>query len=77
MLGGELQKTIVIGIGSAKNSQSVQVALTVRRLFEFKLDDGNNVNSDLTFDRLDDSLGHVKDNLVLSCNYCNCCKIKY
>ena len=48
-----------------------------QKSFEFKLDDDNFVNSDLTFDRLDDSLGHTKDNLVLSCKHCNCCKIKY
>ena len=48
-----------------------------QKSFEFKLDDENYVNSDLTFDRLDDNLGHVKDNLVLSCKYCNFCKIKY
>ena len=48
-----------------------------QKSFEFKLDDENFVNSDLTFDRLDDSLGHTEDNLVLSCKHCNCCKIKY
>jgi hypothetical protein len=26
---------------------------------------------------LDDSICHSKSNLVLSCWYCNCCKIKY
>jgi hypothetical protein len=27
-----------------------------------------------TFDRLDSSKSHTKDNIQFSCNYCNCCK---
>ena len=78
LLGGELQKTIVIVHGSTKNLQSVQFfnCFHCQKAFEFKLADGSNVHSDLTFDKLDDSLGHVKDNLVLSCKYCSCCKSK-
>ena len=45
--------------------------------FEWKVDKDNNITSDLTFDRVDDSICHSKGNLVLSCWYCNCCKIKY
>ena len=45
--------------------------------FEWKVDKDKNITSDLTFDRLDDSICHSKGNLVLSCWYCNCCKIKY
>ncbi len=45
--------------------------------FEWKVDKDKNITSDLTFDRLDDSLCHSKGNLVLSCLQCNRCKIKY
>ena len=45
--------------------------------FEFMVDKDKNINSNLTFDRLDDSLCHSKDNLVLSCLHCNISKIKY
>ena len=42
--------------------------------FDWKVDKDKNITSDLTFDRLDDSLCHSQNNLVLSCRYCNCCK---
>jgi len=45
--------------------------------FEFMVDRDRNISSNLTFDRLDDSICHSKDNLVLSCLRCNVSKIKY
>jgi len=45
--------------------------------FEFMIDKDKNISSDMTFDRIDDSICHSKDNLVLSCLHCNISKIKY
>ena len=39
--------------------------------FEMRLDDNNNVFSNITFDRIDNDICHNKDNLVLSCLDCN------
>ena len=44
--------------------------------FELGLDEHNNVFSNITFDRIDNSLAHNKDNLVLSCLECNRKKLK-
>ena len=45
--------------------------------FEFMVDRDKNISSNLTFDRIDNSICHSKDNLVLSCLHCNISKIKY
>ena len=39
--------------------------------FELGLDEHNNVFSNITFDRIDNSIFHSKGNLVLSCLVCN------
>ena len=39
--------------------------------FELGLDGSNNVFSNITFDRIDNSICHSKGNLVLSCLDCN------
>jgi len=38
-------------------------------------DDDKHVQSNLTFDRIDNNIGHEKDNCVLCCYNCNCKKI--
>ena len=43
--------------------------------FELGLDEYNNVFSNISFDRIDNSKGHNKDNLVLSCVHCNIRKL--
>ena len=43
--------------------------------FELALDEYNNVFSNISFDRIDNSKGHNKDNLVLSCVHCNTRKL--
>ena len=45
--------------------------------FEMDLDENNKVFSNITFDRIDDSICHSKGNLLLSCLDCNRKKIKY
>ena len=45
--------------------------------FEIDMGEDNKVHSNISFDRLDDSICHTKDNLVLCCVDCNRCKIKY
>ena len=36
--------------------------------------DTGNVNSNITADRIDNSIGHSLDNIVPMCKFCNCCK---
>jgi hypothetical protein len=47
-----------------------------QKSFELELKE-DIVYSDITMDRLDDSICHSCENLVLSCTNCNCRKIKY
>jgi hypothetical protein len=42
--------------------------------FELNIDVDNNVVSNITCDRINNSLGHTKNNCVLSCIICNCSK---
>jgi hypothetical protein len=42
--------------------------------FEVFIDTNNNVNSDLTIDRLDNSKAHIKSNCQLCCLVCNVSK---
>jgi len=41
------------------------------------VNDDKDIESNLSYDRIDDSMCHTKDNCVLSCVHCNCKKIKY
>ena len=43
--------------------------------FELGLDEHKHVFSNISFDRIDNSLGHNKDNLALSCVNCNLKKL--
>jgi hypothetical protein len=42
--------------------------------FELSINQNNDVISDLTVDRIDNNLPHIKSNCRLACNFCNCSK---
>ena len=42
------------------------------KAFELYLDNDNNVQSNITVDRINNSLAHLKTNCFLSCIHCNC-----
>lgn len=43
----------------------------------FAVDCDKKIETNITFDRVDDNMPHTKENCVLSCYLCNCKKIKY
>ena len=44
------------------------------KLFDISFDKNNNVTSDMTIDRINNNVAHVKDNCQIMCLQCNCTK---
>ena len=53
--------------------KSSQCALCFKS-FELHINENNEVISDLTVDRINNNLPHIKSNCRLACLHCNCSK---
>ena len=52
----------------------INIAYSVKKHYELYLDENSNVVSNITVDRINNTLAHVKSNCQLCCHHCNITK---
>ena len=71
--GREIDNDYVTAEWIEEEFKTNRVCYICKELIEFEIKD-DHVHSNLTLDRIDNSIAHTKDNCQICCKWCNCSK---